>query len=95
MKTYTVGELRNNTRNILNEALTEPIQITRYDETFVLTKAVGRQETKIVTPAEAVGGGIAKDAREVKAELDKKAELCPHGAAPGFCKVEKCPNHKK
>lgn len=81
MKTYTVADLRKNTRQILNEATTEPVLITRYDETFTLKKVEGEAFKPGVT--DVPGGKVVVP------------EACEHGAAKGFCKVAKCPNSKR
>lgn len=38
-KTYTVAEFRKNTREILNEALTAPIRIKRFNDEFIISNA--------------------------------------------------------
>lgn len=97
MKTYTVADLRKNTRQILNEAATEPVSITRYDETFVLSKSTGKiyvDEAADLSDKEVeeLQGKLITSPRDVGKAVPG---VCVHGAAKGFCKVAKCPNSKK
>lgn len=71
MKHYTVAELRIQTRKILNEALTEPITITRYDETFIITS--GNQ--KIESESENMGGVIKIDPKKLKQDMPLKIDV--------------------
>lgn len=96
MNKYTVAELRSKTREILNEALIEPVTITRYDEEFVLEKVITDPKKQ-----RSVEIGAAAPPQERKA-IEKASGAgvavpgsCVHGAAPGFCKVQKCKNSKR
>lgn len=97
MNRYTVAELRSKTREILNEALIEPVIITRYDDEFVLERVITdpkRQSESLKTTV-----GAISQADKPKKPADIKPGVvpgaCVHGAAPGFCKVQKCPNSKR
>lgn len=94
-KTYTVKEFREQTRKVLNEALLGPVEITRYDDAFILSlkgyvpsrsTPVKKHENFITGSIETISGG-GRAAGKSKLTVND-SDICPHGysRAARMCK---------